>query len=137
MKIDDEFIKSQKTYLQDLIAFKAHPLLLDDRDKIGWQDWEHGYLAYVTRKDTLSVLGRVFVGELTFKDFYDWASYISGRDTIGYEKGYRDILSELLDDMILLYETESPDELLSSFIKREFDKIKNAKFDENEEDDDD
>ena len=67
MDMNDDFIKSQKAYLQDLIAFKAHPLLLDHQDKMGWQDWEHGYLAYVTRKDALSVLGRVFAGELTFK----------------------------------------------------------------------
>jgi len=137
MNIDDDFIKSQKAYLQDLIAFKVHPLLLDDRDKIGFGDWEHGYLAYVTRKDALSVLGRVFAGELTFKDCYDWISYIAGRDTIGYERGYRDILSELLYEMILLYETKSPDELISSFLKEEFNKIQTAKFDTTEVDDDD
>jgi len=134
MKIDEQFMKEQANYLNDLIAFKAHPDELDIRDKIGFGDWEYGRLAYVTRKDVLSVLKRVIDGKLTFKDFYDWAVSISGRSTIGYEKGYRDILADLLDEMIMLYESRSANSLLSEFTKEIFQKIQEAKFDANEED---
>jgi hypothetical protein len=74
MNIDDEeFIKSQKAYLQDLISFKDYPAQIKHRDKIGFGDWEHGRLVYVTRKDALSVLRRVLDGKLTINDYYDWA----------------------------------------------------------------
>jgi hypothetical protein len=137
MKIDDEFIKSQKAYLQDLISFKEHPYLLDDKDKIGFGDWEHGRLAYVTRKDALSVLKRVLDGELTIKDYYDWSVSISGRSTIGYEKGYQDVLIDIVDDIITIYESRTAFPIPENFVQEQYDRLQNAKFDKNEKYDDD
>lgn len=136
VKNNSDFIRDQTAYLTDLIEFKDYPDNLKHRDIIGWSDWEYGQLAVVTRKDALFVLNKVSSEELTIKDYYDWANSLIGRDTIGYETGYKKLIDDIISVVIPDYEagafaTHSGIEYAKELIQ----KIQDAKFDAHEDDD--
>jgi len=100
MKIDDEFIASQKIYLQDLIAFKEHPKTLQEFDRLGFKDWYDLPLAIITREHVSAVLERYLKGLLTAGDIYDWAESLAGRSTIGYENNYDKLISSIIMNIV-------------------------------------
>lgn len=49
--------------------------------------------------DILNVLSRYVEGIFTSQDIYNWAEMIEGREDIGYEAGYEDVLKNFIFEL--------------------------------------
>jgi hypothetical protein len=111
MEYTEAFLKDQREFLEDLIAFREPLDKLAKRDKIG-QAWDQGpenpYLATLTRQDLISILQRFLNYDLSAQDVYDWAEALEVRETVKKELGYNSLIFEVLSNITLEFAIDHP-----------------------------
>jgi hypothetical protein len=77
-------------------------------------DCDHD-LVTLTRRDVVNVLNRYLAAQLTAKDVNEWADALEGREDVGLEQGYEDILHRALFELAT---PEINEAITASFIRR-------------------
>lgn len=66
-------------------------------DLLGETEWDSGReLVVFNREHINSVLDRFVNKEISSADVEEWANLIEGREDINYEKGYEDVIKEII-----------------------------------------
>jgi hypothetical protein len=84
--------------------------------------------AIVTRQDLISTLERYLSGELSADVISDWAGQLMFRSDFGFERGYQNILKNILNDL------DNPPPLPMPQAIDYLSELKTAQFNSNEED---
>lgn len=84
--------------LKKLLRFEGS--LSEIQHQLRQFDWDsEDELAVLRRSDIASILDRNSQGLLSAGDLEDWANTIEGRDDIGYEAGYGDLIHEVIFEL--------------------------------------
>lgn len=84
--------------MNQLIKFQTKGAdIINDVKALPW-DMEQE-LATLRRDDVTSVLKRYLAGELDRADLEVWADLIEGREDIGLERGYDDVLKDIIYEL--------------------------------------
>lgn len=81
--------------IQKLLLFDTS--LKHLRDLLSQFEWDSDIeLAVLQRTHLRSVLERFLLSDLTASDVEEWANLVEGREDIGFEESYEDILKDVL-----------------------------------------
>jgi hypothetical protein len=91
-------MRTRVEILQSLITCDRP--LLDIQQDIKTIPWESEQpLAFLKREDLIHVLFRYLNGDLTREEVRDWAEELDTRHDIGKEKGYRDLIIDVVFEL--------------------------------------
>lgn len=71
--------------------------LLSDLDAFGWDSEEE--LSELNRHHVISILRRFQTGRISDENIEEWANAVEGRDDIGFEPGYEDMLTDAIYEL--------------------------------------
>lgn len=101
-------MRNRTEILQNLIDYKGDlSNITEALKKFGWDSDKE--LIQLNRINIILVLERYINSTLTSSDVEEWANIIEGRDDIGYEIGYGDLINSAIHELAnpLLIETLS------------------------------
>lgn len=78
--------------------------ITDELNKIGWDSNED--LVTLTRQHILNVLRNYQEGKIDEAEVEDWANAVEGREDIGREKSYEELINKILHELANPYLTE-------------------------------
>lgn len=90
-------MNDHKTLLNKLIQFKA-PIteLITALRQFGWDKDE---LIQLQRHDIIAILKQYLQSEFTESDIEEWANALEGREDIGFEVGYEEVIREVIFEL--------------------------------------
>lgn len=95
---------SRNELLNKLLNMNSSVRTLTELNKIGWDSDEE--LVNLTRQHILNVLRNYQEGKIDETEVEDWANAIEGREDIGREKSYEELINQILYELANPYLTE-------------------------------